>query len=269
VKDRNTGTTILRGDCQDGVYPLPQLSSIKKPPALALVGERTSLDLWHTRLGHPSTKTCHFLISRFSLPVSGSNQTLSSLCSACQCNKSHQLYFSKTSLISTHPLEYIYTDIWGPAASTSIDGYRYYALFVDHFTKYCWLFLIHHKNDVRSIFIQLKGFVEKQFGFQIKNLYSDNGGEYQSLRQFLSAQSINMLTIAPHTPQQNGTSERRHRHIIETGLMLLHQAHLPMSYWTHAFQTAIYLINVLNNKSPFESIFGRQPNYHKLRTFGC
>jgi hypothetical protein len=78
-----------------------------------------------------------------------------------------------------------------------------------------------------------------------------------------------MLTIAPHTPQQNGTSERRHRHIIETGLMLLHQAHLPMSYWTHAFQTAIYLINVLNNKSPFESIFGRQPNYHKLRTFGC
>jgi len=56
--------------------------------------------------------------------------------------------------------------------------------------------------------------------------------------------------------------------------MLLHQAHLPMSYWTHAFQTAIYLINrmptsVLNNKSPFESIFGRQPNYHKLRTFGC
>jgi transposase InsO family protein len=140
---------------------------------------------------------------------------------------------------------------------------------VDHFTKYCWLFSIHHNNDVRSIFIQLKGFVEKQFGFQIKNLYSDNGGEYQSLRQFLSAQSINMLTIAPHTPQQNGTSERRHRHIIKTGLMLLHQAHLPMSYWTHAFQTAIYLINVLNNKSPFESIFGRQPNYHKLRTFGC
>jgi hypothetical protein len=123
VKDRNTGTTILRDDCQDGVYPLPQLLSIKKPPALALVGERTSLDLWHTRFGHPSTKICYFLISRFFLLVSGSSQTLSSMFSACQCNKSHQLSFSKTSLISTHPLEYIYTYIWGLAASTFIDGY--------------------------------------------------------------------------------------------------------------------------------------------------
>jgi len=178
VKDRNTGTTILRDDCQDGVYPLPQLLSIKKPPALALVGERTSLDLWHTRLGHPSTKICCFLISCFFLLVSGSSQTLSSMFSACQCNKSHQLSFSKTSLISTYPLEYIYTYIWGLTASTFIDGYRYYALLVDHFTKYRWLFPIHHKNDVRSIFIQLKGFVEKQFGFPIKNLYSDNGGKY-------------------------------------------------------------------------------------------
>jgi hypothetical protein len=145
---------------------------------------------------------------------------------------------------------------------------------VDHFTKYYWLFPIHHKNDVRSIFIQLKGFVEKQFGFPIKNLYSDNDDKYQSLCQFLSTQSINMFTTAPHTPQQNSTSERRHRHIVETGLTLLHQAHLPVSYWTHAFQTAVYLINrmptsILNNKSPFEIIFGRQPNYHKLRTFEC
>jgi hypothetical protein len=164
VKDRNTGTTILRGDCQDGVYPLPQLSSIQKPPTLALVGERTTLDLWHTRLGHPSTKICRFLISCFSLPVLGSSQTLSSLCSACQCNKSHQLSFSKTSLISTHPLEYIYTDIWGPAASTSIDGYRYYALFVDHFTKYCWLFPIHHvaTQFLTHVLINFQKKIQKQ-----------------------------------------------------------------------------------------------------------
>ena len=69
VRDRNTGTTILRGDCQDGVYPLPQLSQIKKPPTLALVGERTFTDLWHTRLGHPSNKICLFIISHFSLLV--------------------------------------------------------------------------------------------------------------------------------------------------------------------------------------------------------
>ncbi|KAJ0083678.1 hypothetical protein Patl1_29526 [Pistacia atlantica] len=80
--------------------------------------------------------------------------------------------------------------------------------------------------------------------------------------------------MAPYTPQQNGVSERRHRHLVETGLTLLHDASLPLSYWPHAFQTATYLINgqptpLLQNKSPFEALFGQRPNYHKLRKFGC
>jgi len=55
---------------------------------------------------------------------------------------------------------------------------------------------------------------------------------------------------------------------------LLHDASLPLSYWPHAFQTAVYLINrqptpLLQNKSPFEVLFHQQPNYLKLRKFGC
>ena len=116
--------------------------------------------------------------------------------------------------------------------------------------------------------------LEKQFGFQIKNLYSDNGREYYAICNYLSSNSISWLTTAPHTPQQNGTSERRHRHIVETGLTLLSQAHLSPSYWSYAFQTAVYLINrmpssVLQNQSPFECLFGRLPDYTKMRIFGC
>ena len=268
------GATLLRGKCQDGVYPMPMASPATKSSVLALVGERTTTDIWHKRLGHPSNKMVDLVIHQFSLPVVKTCNSLSSLCTACQCNKSHKLPFSSTSLISTHPLEYIYTDLWGPTASTSLDGFRFYALFVDHFTKYSWLFPIRRKSDVPSIFSQLKGLLEKQFDFKIKHLYSDNGGEYHGLRQYLSSNSISWLTTAPHTPQQNGTSERRHRHIVETGLTLLSQATLPPSYWSYAFQAAVYLINhmpttILNNKSPFECLFGRLPNYKKLRIFGC
>ena len=116
--------------------------------------------------------------------------------------------------------------------------------------------------------------LEKQFGFQIKNLYSDNGREYYAICNYLSSNSISWLTTAPNTPQQNGTSERHHRHIVETGLTLLSQAHLSPSYWSYAFQTAVYLINrmpssVLQNQSPFECLFGRLPDYTKMRIFGC
>lgn len=69
---------------------------------------------------------------------------------------------------------------------------------------------------------------------------------------------IGSLTLK--SPQQNGVFERHHRHLIEIGLTLLHDANLSISYWPHAFHTAMYLINrqptpLLQNKSPFKSFF--------------
>ncbi|KAJ0099515.1 hypothetical protein Patl1_20748 [Pistacia atlantica] len=57
-------------------------------------------------------------------------------------------------------------------------------------------------------------------------------------------------------------------------LTLLHDASLPLSYWPYAFQTVTYRINrqptpLLQNKSPFEVLFGQRANYLKLRKFGC
>ena len=42
---------------------------------------------------------------------------------------------------------------------------------------------------------------------------------------------------------QNGRAERKHRHIVEMGLTLLGQAHMPLKFWSDAFQLAVYLIN--------------------------
>ena len=49
----------------------------------------------------------------------------------------------------------------------------------------------------------------------------------------------------PHTPQQNGLAERKHRHIVEVGLSLLAEAGLPNKFWDDAFITAVHLINLL------------------------
>ena len=78
---------------------------------------------------------------------------------------------------------------------------------------------------------------------------SDNGEEYIGLKNYLSVHGISHYTTAPHTPQQNGLSERRHRHLIETGLTLLTDAHMPLDYWPYAFQTAAYLVGVLTSSN--------------------
>ncbi|WP_411028391.1 hypothetical protein, partial [Salmonella sp. s59033] len=61
----------------------------------------------------------------------------------------------------------------------------------------------------------------------------------------------------PYTPQQNGVAERKHKHIVESGLSMLYQSNLPSSCWCYAFNTATYLINrlpfsMLAFKSPWE-----------------
>lgn len=68
-------------------------------------------------------------------------------------------------------------------------------------------------------------------------------------------------------PEYVGLVERKHRHIIETGLTLLHNAVVPIHFWAHAFQTATYLINrlptsVLGNNTPYCKLFGH--NQHTL-----
>ena len=156
----------------------------------------------------------------------------------------------------------------------SQDGFKYYIIFVDHFTKYIWLYPFKRKSEVQEVFKRYKAIVENYFSKKIITLYSDNEGKYMALKDYLSLHGIFHLTTPPHTPEHNGYSERRHRHIVETDLTLLSHASLPITFWPHAFTTTVYLINrlpttTLNLSSPYELIFHKSPNYSKLKVFGC
>ena len=126
------------------------------------------------------------------------------------------------------------------------------------------------------MFVKFKILVEKQFNYPIKQLQSDNGGEYCStiFKQFLSDTGIFHRLLCPHTSQQNGLAKRKHRHIVEMGLTLLAQSRLPKKFWVDAFLTSILIINrlptkVLNFSSPFECLFHLPPNFSYFRSFGC
>lgn len=78
----------------------------------------------------------------------------------------------------------------------------------------------------------------------------------------------------PHTHQQNGSAEKKHRHIVEVALSLLSHATMPLKFWNEAVQAATYLINrvpsrVIQNMSPLEKLYHQKPDYSSLRVFGC
>ena len=82
------------------------------------------------------------------------------------------------------------------------------------------------------------------------------------------------MTTPSHTSEHNGYFERRHRHIIEMGPTLLHEASIPHIFWLYPFATAIYLINrmpkvSLSLGSSFEKLFNKAPDPSKLPIFSC
>lgn len=130
------------------------------------------------------------------------------------------------------------------------------------------------KAEVRPTFISFTTLVENRFNSWIGTLFSDSGGEFVALKSFLQSHGISHLASPPHTPQHNGIAERKHRHIVETGLSLHNHAGVPHIYWPYALATATYLINcmptpTISLDSPFHKLFNQPPNYTKLRTFGC
>jgi hypothetical protein len=67
---------------------------------------------------------------------------------------------------------------------------------------------------------------------------TDNAAEYETLSKEAANEGILFEFTEPHTPQQNGFSERRNRTIFSIVRGLLRDGALQRRFWTSAAQTA-------------------------------
>ncbi|KAJ1530146.1 hypothetical protein ONE63_005077 [Megalurothrips usitatus] len=121
-----------------------------------------------------------------------------------------------------------------------------------------------------------KALVERHTGGKIKNLRSDNGGEYVNEKfkwYFRNEGMLNQHSVA-RNPQQNGVSERANRTLLEKVRALLKGAGLHHKFWPLALHTAVFLKNIsptkaVKNMVPYEAWTGSRPDVSILRVFGC
>lgn len=77
----------------------------------------------------------------------------------------------------------------------------------------------------------------------------------------------------PYTPEQNGSSERENRTIVEAAKTMIHSHDLQLSLWAEAVNAAVYVLNrtgtsTVKNKTPYDLWHEKTANVDNLRVFG-
>ena len=81
----------------------------------------------------------------------------------------------------------------------------------------------------------------------------------QQFRDYFHHYGLIHETLCPRTPQKNGITARKNRHILETARALLLGAHVPNHYLGDVVDTTVHLINrmplkVLGFKTPLKAL---------------
>ena len=176
--------------------------------------------------------------------------------------------------MSTDIFNLIHSDVWGPFFVFSIDGSRYFVIFVDDYSRYSWIFHMKHCSKLLQVYSNFTKKVETQFSKCIKNFQFDNAFEYTryAFQAILhSYGTIHQLTC-PDNSQQNGRAKRKIRHILDTFRALLLSTKVPALFWSEAPFHVVHAINcipstVIQNQTPYGCLFGSPPDYHHLRSF--
>ncbi|RVW12961.1 Retrovirus-related Pol polyprotein from transposon TNT 1-94 [Vitis vinifera] len=238
--------------------------------------------LWHKRLGHISRQRLERLVKDGVL----SNLDFSDFETCVVCLKGKMTAKTRKEKIDRCEsiLDLIHTDICGPLSPTALGGYKYFITFIDDFSRFGYVELIHEKSDSLNVFKAFKAKVELQLGKPIKAVKSDRGGEYYGrydetgrnpgpFAKFLLECGIDAKYTLPGTPQQNGVAERRNRTLLDMVRCMLSNSSLPEFLWGEALRTAAYILNQVPSKSvpktPYELWSGKKPSLHHFHVWGC
>ncbi|XP_059658771.1 uncharacterized protein LOC132305108 [Cornus florida] len=77
-------------------------------------------------------------------------------------------------------LELVHTVVCGPMNIRARGGYKYFITFIDDYSRYGYVYLMHRKSEAFDKFKDFQVESERQTGKSLKTLRSDRGGKYLS-----------------------------------------------------------------------------------------
>jgi len=162
-KDTELSSTIVIGIKEGGHYKVQ--GKIQE-----LVHSIAScFELWHRRFG-----SLHFkVIIRLHKMVSGMltfQFNYNSICKGCMLGKNIKKSFPVNNKRAKVILELIHSDVCGPMSTPSLNGYVYYVIFIDDFSRKSWIYFMKTNNETFKKFHEFKALIENQTGKHIRIL---------------------------------------------------------------------------------------------------
>ncbi|KAG9447198.1 hypothetical protein H6P81_013326 [Aristolochia fimbriata] len=121
VQDPTSGKVLGTGRKVGRLFELEALDSLSRFPLnySFTASYDSAFTLWHSRLGHVSSRTLLKLISNGHL---GSVSSSPLNCVSCKLGKHTALSFNSSDTCASAPFDLIHSDIWGPAPISTMDG---------------------------------------------------------------------------------------------------------------------------------------------------
>src|SRR6478735_6834741 len=241
------------------------------------VSSKSDLLTWHRRLGHLNPKSVLELEKKNLVKgISNIGEKADLECETCLLSKQTRTPFPKNvANRASRCGELIHSDIWGPAPVETNKGFRYFASFVDDFSRFTTVYLLKRKSDYATMFEKFCKLIKNKFNRPITIIHSDNGGEYKSrfIKNFCEENGIEQKFTVAGNPEMNGVAERMNRTLIEMVRCMLQDSTLQKRYWGEAVLYATYTRNhcptvAVSEKVPIELWNGTKPFISHLQPFG-
>ena len=238
------------------------------------------LNLWHRRLTHLNEDDVMQLYRKGmveGMEIIPNVEKHAAACGPCyQGKQTREPIPKEVESCATEPLYRIHSDLCDVSQS-SREGCRYYATFIDDYSRYTEVVPLKTKDETLDAFKKFVAHAENELGKRIVRLRSDGGGEYYSkeFAAFCAEKGIVQEKTNPDTPQQNGVVERMNQTLNNKARSMLAGASLTALFWVSAIQHANWITNrspthaIAEDKTPFEAFYNQKPSLLSLREFGC
>src|SRR6266511_2315087 len=209
--------------------------------SVAIAEEVLMPEQFHRRMGHVSIKTACKLVKDkhvLGIRLEDISDVDKFFCESCVYAKVTRKSVPKKREgdRATEFADEVHSDLWGKSPIESRGGKRYWITFTDDKTRLTWLNLLRRKSEAFKSYKTFEAWIETQFGWRIRALNIDQGGEYLGAEFDIHCKAkgtVKKLSVHD-THQEAGVSEHRNCTIAERIRALLHASGLPKYLWREA-----------------------------------